>query len=161
MRYRERLHVPIAWWVIGTLFALSMVPAVGFYIGPVWGVGTGVVIEGLLAWWFLTLAVRIQVDERGLQVGRGLLEWAWLGEVVALEADQTRDRLGPGADVRAHLVTRPYLKRAVEIHVDDEADPHPYWLIGTRRPEHLAVALGARPGGGVTTTGVGTEPVAD
>ena len=160
MRYRERLHVPIAWWVLGTLFALSMVPAVGFYIGPLWGIGTGVVIEGLLVWGFLVLAARIQVDEQGLRVGRGLLAWAWIGEVIALDANETRHRLGPGADVRAHLIARPYLKRAVEIRVDDDADPHPYWLVGTRHPEHLAAALGAR-SEGVTATGTESEPVAD
>lgn len=153
--------MPVAWWVIGSLFALSMVPAVGFYIGPVWGIGAGIVIEGLLVWWFLVLGVRIRADERGLQVGRGVLEAKWIGTVRALDAAETRHRFGPGADVRAHLLARPYLKRAVEIEVVDEADPHPYWLISTRRPEHLAVALGARPGPGPATTGAEAEPAAD
>ena len=30
MRYRERLRVPIAWWVIGMFFAVSFATAVGF-----------------------------------------------------------------------------------------------------------------------------------
>lgn len=162
MRHRERLHVPIAWWVIGTAFALSMVPAVGFYIGPGWGIGVGLVIEVLLGWCFISLGTRIRVDDRGLHVGRGLLEWEWIGTVSALDSEQTRRRLGPEADARAHLVSRPYLKRAVEIRIEDAADPHPYWLIGTRRPEHLALALGAgTPAAEPSTTQVGTEPATD
>jgi hypothetical protein len=38
-------------------------------------------------------------------------------------------------------VLRPYIKTAVEITLDDDDDPVPYWLISTRNPEPLAAAL--------------------
>ena len=48
---------------------------------------------------------------------------------------------GPEANARAYLVLRPYLKRAVKVEITDPADPTPYWLVSSRRPEDLAGAL--------------------
>ena len=47
------------------------------------------------------------------------------------------------ADARAYLLLRPYLSRAVMVPVDDPADPTPYWLVSTRRPDELVAALDA------------------
>ena len=54
---------------------------------------------------------------------------------------QTRRVAGRDADVRAYLLLRPYVQRAVRIEVVDPADPTPYWLVSTRHPERLAQAL--------------------
>jgi len=43
--------------------------------------------------------------------------------------------------VAAFLVIRPYLKSAVQVAVEDPADPTPYWLLSTRRPDRLVAAL--------------------
>ena len=43
MLFRERLTVPIMWWVLAGLFALSVLLAVGAYLGPVWGIGSALV----------------------------------------------------------------------------------------------------------------------
>ena len=56
-------------------------------------------------------------------------------------AKRTRRRAGVEADARAHLVLRPYVASAVEITLDDPADPVPYWLVSSRRPQELAAAL--------------------
>ena len=45
------------------------------------------------------------------------------------------------ADARAYLLLRPYLRASVRVGIDDPADPTPYWLVSTRRPERLAAAL--------------------
>ncbi len=50
---------------------------------------------------------------------------------------------GPEADARAYLLLRPYLKRAVRVEITDPADPAPYWLVSSRRPEELARAVQA------------------
>ena len=83
----------------------------------------------------------ITVDDEGLRVGRYRLEAAYLGEVVPHSAGATRDRLGRDADRRALLVVRGYIPTSVEVAIADPADPHPYWLISTRRPDELAAAL--------------------
>lgn len=143
--YREVLSAPWSWWLIGVGFALSMFLIGLRYLSPgmallMGGLSFVPIALGLLAYG----GIVIRVTEDGLQIGRGVLEWPWVEEVTVHDADATRDRMGPGADVRAWLCVRPYLSRTVEIGIDDPADPHPYWLIGTRRPELLAAAINAQ-----------------
>ena len=54
---------------------------------------------------------------------------------------QQRIVLGPGADPRAFLFTRPFVGPVVRVDLRDPADPHPYWLVSTRRPGELAAAV--------------------
>jgi hypothetical protein len=60
-----------------------------------------------------------------------------------LDAAQAGVLRGPKADPAAHLLLRPYLKKAVYIGLADPADGVPYWLVATRRPTELAAALTA------------------
>lgn len=142
MRYRERLTVPAAWWLLSGLFALSLLLAFGFYLGPVWGVGVGVLSFLVAAAVFVAAAVEIVVTDTALRVGRANVERRYLGEVTALDPAATRRRGGPDADARAYLVLRPYVSTAVEIALLDDDDPAPYWLVASRRPQALAAALG-------------------
>ena len=53
------------------------------------------------------------------------------------------------ADPRAHIVQRTWIPESVVVTVADPADPHPYWLVSSRRPVHLADAIRrARTGAG-------------
>ena len=67
----------------------------------------------------------------------------WVGEVTALDRDAARELLGVGADVRAYLLMRPYLKQAVKVEITDPRDPTPYWVVASRHPRELAQALDA------------------
>jgi DUF3093 family protein len=60
---------------------------------------------------------------------------------VALDAEEAARLRGPRADPAAHLLLRPYLKRAVYVEVADPASGVPYWLLATRRPDELAAAI--------------------
>ncbi|MGD7705597.1 DUF3093 domain-containing protein [Microlunatus sp. Y2014] len=140
--YTELLWVPVHWWLLGVGFALSMVLAVTHFLG--WGPGavSGVAVMAVVAALFLSYGgLRIRVDDEGLHLGRGVLTWPYVASVAALDEAAGRDRMGPQADARALLVVRPYLPRVVEVTLDDPADPHPYWLVGSRRPELLAAAI--------------------
>jgi DUF3093 family protein len=144
--YAERLGVPLRWWAQGVMllgtFWLAFVVAIP---GAVPWVLTGVL--GLL----LVLALvsygsaRLTVADGELSAGRAHIALVHLGRAVALDAEATRLAMGPDADVRAFLVMRPYLKRAVRVPVTDPADPTPYWLVGSRHPDALAAALNTRP----------------
>ena len=139
--YRERLT--LSWWWIVVIAGLILSVAVVYFVYQ------PPQVAGLLTLALVTLAAaataagatRISVDADGLHCGSQLLESPYLGEVRALSPEQTRERLGPGADPRAFLLTRFYVPRAVEVTVEDPADPHPYWLVSTRRPEELADAI--------------------
>lgn len=150
MRFRERLHVPAVWWLLAGLFTLSLVLAVGLYVGPVWGTGVTVASLFVATALFVRGAVAITVDDTGLRVGRAWIEHRYIGSVRSLDAEQTRLRAGPEADARAHLVLRPYVGPAVEITLDDPDDPVPYWLVSSRRPDALAAALTAAGTNGIT-----------
>ena len=141
MLFRERLTVPIIWWVLAGLFSLSVLVAVGAYLGPAWGLGTSIAALLVAAAIFGSAAILISVDEQEIRVGRASIEHAYIATCRALDAEQTRRRTGVEADARAHLVLRPYIKTTVEITLDDPEDPVPYWLVSTRHPQRLAAAL--------------------
>ena len=141
MLFRERLTVPIMWWVLAGLFALSVLLAVGAYLGPVWGIGTALATMMVAAAIFVSAAVVISIDAREIRIGRATIEHAYISASQALTAEQARQRAGVNADARAHLVLRPYVRTAVEITLGDPQDPVPYWLVSTRRPQQLAAAL--------------------
>ena len=143
MRFRERLHVPVVWWLLAGGLALSLLLALGLSAGPVWGIVVAVAGLAVAAAIFGRSAVRIEVDDAVIRVGRARIDHSYIAGAVALDADQTRRRSGVEADARAHLVLRPYVATAVEITLDDPADPVPYWLVSSRRPEALAAALTA------------------
>jgi hypothetical protein len=141
MLFRERLTVPIIWWVLAGLFSLSVLVAVGAYLGPAWGLGTSIATLLVAAAIFGSAAILISVDEQEIRVGRASIEHAYIATCRALDAEQTERRTGVEADARAHLVLRPYIKTTVEITLDDPEDPVPYWLVSTRHPQRLAAAL--------------------
>jgi hypothetical protein len=141
MLFRERLTVPISWWLLAGLFSVSVLIAVGAYLGPVWGVGTSVAAVLVAAAIFGSASIVISVDEQEVHVGRASIEHAYIAGCRALDAEETPRRAGVEADARAHMVLRPYIKTAVEISLDDSDDPVPYWIVSTRHPQQLAAAL--------------------
>jgi len=151
--YRERLSPPPTWWVLGVLFALSVFAALAVATGIGWALGVAALCFAVTAALFGSLALTISLTEGELRVGRSRIELCYLAECAALDAVQTRRRAGPEADARAHLVLRPYVPTAVEITLDDPADPVPYWLVSSRRPRQLAEAVEAARSRGPRTSG--------
>src|SRR5918993_284670 len=146
MQFRERLSVPVVWWLLSAVLALTVLVAIGLSTGPGWGIGVAAVSLAVTTALFIRSAVRIEVDETMLRVGRAQIEHRYIGGAVPLDAQQTPRRAGVEADARAHLVLRPYVSTAVEITLHDPADPVPYWLVSSRRPSALAAALHAASG---------------
>lgn len=142
MSYRERLWVPASYWLIGLFFGLTSVTAITFALG-----NTAVLVGtlgtvGLVAWALLGYsAATVAVTPAGLRAGAALLEWPYLGRVTVLDEAAMRARLGMRGDDRAFLFVRPYVKRGLEVEVRDAADPHPFWLVSSRRPVDLAAAI--------------------
>jgi hypothetical protein len=143
-QYRERLSVPVSWWVIATaavvtLYLITAVPA---------GIGAGVAVAGIAAAVLVTLFLRyggavVAVDSEKLRAGKAAIEREYLGKVEPLYGDDARNAFGRDCDPAAYLVLRSYLRGAVRVEVTDPQDPAPYWLIATRHPDRLAAALTA------------------
>ena len=142
MEYKERLGVPLRWWVQGTMLVASLWLALVVALPGVLAWTVSAVALALMALLFLSYgSARISVSDGVLRAGRARIETVHLGPATALDADQTRRAAGRDADVRAYLLLRPYLKRAVRIPVNDPRDPTPYWLVSTRHPDRLVAAL--------------------
>lgn len=142
MNYRERLWVPILWWLLAGLLVLSVWLAliVAAPIWLTWLVSAGV--GGLCGIALLTYGrTQVRVTEQRVYAGRAQIEHQHISSIEALNKDQTRAALGANADARAFLVTKPYLSRCVKLCLNDARDPTPYWLIGSRRPDQLAQAI--------------------
>jgi hypothetical protein len=137
--FRERLRVPVSWWVLGMLSAATFATTAWAGFG-LWLALTAYLVfcggcAGALLLWSRTT---VEVSGGELRVGRARMRLAEIGEVTALDQAQTRAMRGPRADPAARLLLRPYLKRAVYVQL---TGPVPYWLIGTRRPAELAAAI--------------------
>lgn len=145
--YRERLGVPLRWWVQGTMLVASLWLALVVAVpGAVAWTVTGAALLLLAICLLAYGGVRVVVGDGQLRAGRAHIAGIHLGAAEALDAEQTRRVAGVEADARAYLVLRPYLKRAVRVEITDPADPTPYWLVCTRHPDELAGALRALTG---------------
>jgi hypothetical protein len=143
-QYDERLSVPLRWWVQGTMLVATLWLAlvVALPTAAAW-VCSGIALA-LLAGLLLGYgSARVSVQGGWFRAGRARIEGVHLGTVSALDPEETHRVAGPEADARAYLLLRPYLKRAVRVEITDPADPTPYWLVSSRRPEHLAEAVRA------------------
>jgi hypothetical protein len=147
--YREKLSVPLRWWVQGTMlvatFWLAFVVAAPALVA--WS-ATAVLLLIMVGLFLGYGAPRIEVGDGWLRAGRARIAGEFLGDAEPLDAAETRRVAGPGADARAYLLLRPYLKRAVRVTVRDDRDPTPYWLVSSRDPEHLATAIRVISGSG-------------
>jgi hypothetical protein len=142
--YRERLTAPLSWWGLAALFAIAVGWA--FYVAtPLWVAAVALTVAGVVA--FATVAsygsATVEVSADGFRAGRALLPWSAVGETRPLDGADARRAAGVDADARAYLLLRAYCRGAVRVEVDDPADPTPYWLVSTRRPQKVAAAIRA------------------
>ncbi|MEV6298824.1 DUF3093 domain-containing protein [Actinoplanes sp. NPDC051861] len=140
--HRERLSLP--WWAWPSALAAGAIIATELTLGlpdlPAW-LPYAVVLP--LSVLLLIPAGRLRVSVTGdeFQVDDARLPVAVISDVVALDAAGKREALGVGAHPYAFVVQRPWIGPAVQVLLDDPADPTPYWVISTRRPVELATAL--------------------
>jgi hypothetical protein len=140
MRYRERLWP--AWWVfLATALVIPASLLVFLPISQVAGVVVAIVLYGAIVATLLVTTPVIEVTDGMLRVGRAQIERSFVGAVTAHRgADAVAER-GTRLDARAWLMLRGWVPDVVRIEITDEADPTPYWLVSTRRPDELVAAL--------------------
>lgn len=140
--YEERLSLP--WWLWLALLGLA-----GLLATEIWMGSTGtrawlpfvvlIPLTGAALWWLGRLRVAVRSGE--LLVDDARLPVGFVSDAVALDADGRREVLGVGADPLAFVVQRPWIAGAVQVVLDDPADPTPYWVVSTRQPVRLAEAI--------------------
>jgi hypothetical protein len=142
MRHNERLAAP--WWLWLAGLALAALFAAELHLG-----GSGVrawlpyaVVLPLTAvgLWLLG-RLRVAVGDGELRVDDACLPVRYVAGVTVLGPAEKRLLLGPAAQRYAFVVQRPWVAGAVQVHLDDPADPTPYWVVSSRRPEALAASI--------------------
>ncbi|MFT4285235.1 MAG: DUF3093 domain-containing protein, partial [Protaetiibacter sp.] len=85
----------------------------------------------------------IEVRDGELRAARARPPLSVVGGVRAAHgADAVRER-GTGLHADAWLLIRGWIPDVVRVELDDPADPTPYWLLSSRRPDALAQAIDA------------------
>jgi hypothetical protein len=140
--YRERLRVPLAWWLLAVPTVLILGATLYAGLAEPWPV---IIMVGLLAGCAAFLIAMglatVEVRDGAVRAGNAALPLTAVSEVVTLDENQTARMRGPRADPAAHLYSRPYLKESVYLAVAPSGAAAPYWLIGTRHPAELAAVI--------------------
>lgn len=138
--YKEKLNPSIGMWVLIVVAAAST----ALMVYPVWKLGAIIlppVSFVLLAWWLRSLAVTIIITDNQLIVGDAHIDRRFVTQAHGYGVDDARTARGTELDARAFLVTRPWVKPAVQIDIADESDPTPYWLVSSKHPKEFAATL--------------------
>jgi hypothetical protein len=90
-------------------------------------------------WWLGRIRIVVREDE--LLVDDAHLPACFVADAIALDATGRRELLGVGAHPYAFVVQRPWISGAVQVVLNDPADPTPYWVISSRQPVRLAEAI--------------------
>lgn len=143
--FRERLAPSAPTWLLvpgaGGAAALVLWP-VSPLAGVVGAVAIALVVAAAL--WQASTVVAVHAGE--LVAGRARVPLDLLGDASAHRGPDARHERGPGLDARAHLCIRGWVDPVVKVALRDPADPTPYWLVSSRRPEELAGLLSRRGG---------------
>ncbi|WP_341719712.1 DUF3093 domain-containing protein [Micromonospora sp. FIMYZ51] len=140
--YSERLRLP--WWLWLAGLAAATLVAVEIWMGGA-GVRAWLPFAVLLPAAVAGLAwlgrIRVAVADGELRVDDARLPVRFVADAIALDAEGRREVLGVGADPLAFVVQRPWISGAVQVVLDDPADPTPFWVVSSRHPVELAEAI--------------------
>lgn len=86
-------------------------------------------------------ALRIEVTEMELRIGRAHIQRKYLGTATVLNSLEMRQTRTRDANVKAFLAIRFWSSTGIKVDVKDSRDQTPYWLITSNRSVELVKAL--------------------
>ena len=139
--YRERLWLGPVGWLSALGFAVSLGIAYAAATTALWGW----IVAGLCAVTAAAFAVRsapvVAVERTYVSAGRARIPVSQLDGARALSAAEvTALRRNPEGS-RGWWCAPGWVRTAVLLTVNDESDPHAFWVVATRRPEKLTQVL--------------------
>ncbi|WNG89691.1 DUF3093 domain-containing protein [Mycobacterium sp. ITM-2016-00317] len=148
IRYRERLSVPLWWWLpglgVGALIALEVDQGVSGV--PDWlpyAVLLPVAAVVLVMLGRTELKVVDNGTETELWVGDAHLPASVITRAAKVPRSAKSAALGRQLDPAAYVVHKGWVGPMVLLVLEDPDDPTPYWLVSARRPDEVLAALRA------------------
>jgi hypothetical protein len=140
--YRETLYTPWWWYLVSV--GVAAVLAAEFHVA---GYGltdwipwcTLVPLSIVLVWWLGHSRLEIAGGE--VRIRGAHLPLRYVSGSVALDAATLRRVVGREGDPAAFVSVRPWIGPGVQLWLDDEEDPTPYWVISTRHPDRVLAVL--------------------
>ena len=141
VRFKEVIRAPL--WLIAFVYFLflSLVLSIWAALGNMSALITFATLTIWLVYLYFTTALKIEVDQTHLRVGKAAIEHIYIGEVKVLSPAQVRIIRTRDADPLAFLAIRFWNSKAVTVQVLDSRDKTPYWLITTNHGEELLKTL--------------------
>ena len=104
-----------------------------------------IVLSATLPYLWIKMRMVITVDTE-LRIDRAHIELKYLKEPREIDETEYRKLRTFNSDARSFHATRPWLKRGVQVFVNDERDKTSYWLIGSNNSGELVKRiLGKQP----------------
>jgi len=140
--YSERLSTP--WWWYPVAMGIAALLAAEFRIAGIkvteWlPFGIMLPLAAFMVWWLGRSRVEVRGGE--LRVRGAHLPLQYVTGSIGLDATILRRVVGREGDPAAFVSIRPWVGPGVQVWIDDEDDPTPYWVISTRHPDRLVDAL--------------------
>lgn len=144
VRYAERLRAP--WWWYPVAVGIATLLAGEFRIAGVhvteWlPFGILLPLAAIIVWWIGRSRVEVRSGE--LRVRGAHLPLEYVTGAVGLDAVTLRRVVGREGDPAAFVQIRPWIGPGVQVWIDDEDDPTPYWVVSSRHPDRLVSVLRA------------------
>lgn len=138
--HRERLLPSIGVWLVGIAFG-SVLGVILVPLSHALSLAVGIIgVVGVCLMLAMASPV-LEVSDGTLRAGRARIPADLLGEPEVLDKDGWSVAMSVGFEPLAFHLTRGWVHTGVRVPVLDEADPTPAWVLSTRRPEDLALAL--------------------
>jgi len=141
MRYREVIRMPLWLLAIIYFFLLSLVLSIGAALGNTAAIISLLVSTALLVLIALKSALKIEITDEELRIGRAHIELKFVSSIQTLTATEMATLRTRDANPAAFLAIRFWSPAGVRIAINDSRDSTPYWLVTSKKPLELSKAV--------------------
>lgn len=124
---------------------LGVFPAIWLTLLPIneaAGVIAGILATALIALVMIAKSAKISISSESLEVSTASIERKHISGVEVISKGEAFAARGRELDPRAWFHFQGSVETLVRVRISDPADPAPYWLFSTRRPEQIKEVLG-------------------
>ena len=137
MSVKFRDHWGVGVWLFAVMLDFSFAFALWAAFDTTTALITGGALLLLTIYFSATTPLLIVVSQSDVVVGPARIEKKYIKSVELLNSKSMALRRTREADPRAFLQLRFWVKPGIVIHLNDDRDPHPYWLVSTKHGHEI------------------------